>query len=118
MYFRLILEEADNFHCDRNDDPRNLNPIGNEIKDFDDYNGYDTYCNDTMNGCKESQDESDPETKNGEMSYPKNNSKQNVAFLENDVNDLRNLKNINGTKIVDKPSIKNSRSLPQISDIW
>ena len=52
------------------------------------------------------------------FSYIIYNYKSLHTFLENDVNDLRNLKNINGTKIVDKPSIKNSRSLPQISDIW
>ena len=89
----------------------------NDKKHFNDFNGYDTFSYETMNDCKESQEESEYEPNDNKTSYPKINSKQNEDFLENDLNDQKNLINRNGTKNIDVPSLKNSRSLPQITNI-
>ena len=90
----------------------------NDKKHFNDFDGYDTYSNETMNGCKESQEESECEPNDSKTTYIKVDSKPNVDFLENDLNDQKNLTNRNGTKNIDVPSLKNSRSLPQITNIW
>ena len=90
----------------------------NDKKHFNDFNGYDTCSYETMNGCKESQEESECEPNDNKTSYTEVNSKQDVDFLENDLNDQKNLTNRNGTKNIDVPSLKNSRSLPQITNIW
>ena len=90
----------------------------NDKKRFNDFNGYDTFSYETMNGCKESQEESECEPNHCKSSYTNIDSKPNVDFLENDLNDQKNLTNRNGTKNIDVPSLKNSRSLPQITNIW
>ena len=108
--FSIYLEESRDLFSNLNEREAASKQLVNDRKHFNDYNGYDTFSYESINGYKESQEESECEPNDNKTSYPKINSKQNVDFLENDLNDQKNLINRNGTKNIDVPSLKNSRS--------
>ena len=113
----MSLEQTLDSSSDWNDQVVNSPPFVNEDKDVHILSSYEKVSNETLNGCPESQEEFEQEQNDELTTHPKINLKQNVLFLENGLNGLKTLKNLNGTKIIDKSSIKNSRSLPLIADI-
>ena len=114
-HISVYLEESRHLCSKLQERQVDSDQLVNDKQHFNDFNGYDTFSYETMNGCKE---ESECEPNDSKTSYTNIDSKPNVDFLENDLNDQKNLTNRNGTKNIDVPSLKNSRSLPQITKIW
>ena len=113
----MSLDQTQDPFSDWNDHAVVSPPFLNEEQDVNSLNCYEKVSNETLNGCPESLEEFEPEQNDNLTTHPKINLKPNVLFLENGLAGLKTLKNLNGTKIIDTSSIKNSRSLPLIADI-